>query len=101
MKTLRLFLETAASDQAARMGLQGDGHGDWYDPKTGALVAKTVKGRLKIFQGRQAAQQPDPKQQAAPQQQQQPADVDQLPAPPPIAGPNVSESGEVLEEDEE
>ena len=80
MKTLRLFLETAASDQAARMGLQGDGHGDWYDPKTGALVAKTVKGRLKIFQGRQAAQQPDPKQQAAPQQQQQPADVDQAPA---------------------
>ena len=35
------------------------------------------------------------------QQQGQPADVDQLPAPPPIAGPNVSESGEVLEEDEE
>jgi len=79
MKSLRSFLETVASDQAARMGLQGDGHGDWYDPKTGALVAKTVKGRLKIFQGRQAAQQPDAKQQAAPQQQQQPADVDKAP----------------------
>ena len=35
------------------------------------------------------------------QQQGQPAEVDQLPAPPPIAGPNVSESGEILDEDEE
>ncbi len=79
MKTLRSFLETVASDQASRMGLQGDGHGDWYDPKTGALVAKTVKGRLKIFQGRTQAAQPDAKGKPA-AQQQQPADVDQAPA---------------------
>ena len=31
-----------------RLGLEGDGHGDWYD-KDGTLVAKTVSGKLKFF----------------------------------------------------
>ena len=65
MKTFLQFLseaETTASTRAKQMGLQGDGHGDWYDTK-GKLVAKTVKGQLKIFgQGagpqHQAQQQP-------------------------------------------
>ena len=43
--------ETKASQQAKRLGLVGDGHGDWYDQQ-GNLKAKTVKGELKIFDGR-------------------------------------------------
>jgi hypothetical protein len=39
---------STASQQAARLGLQGNGHGDWYD-NNGKLVAKTVKGSLKFF----------------------------------------------------
>jgi nicotinic acid mononucleotide adenylyltransferase len=52
MKNFKQFVteavETSASAQAKRMGLTGDGHGDWYD-KQGKLVAKTVDGKLKIF----------------------------------------------------
>lgn len=51
MKSFNQFISevvTQASEQAKRMGLQGDGHGDWYD-KEGNLVAKTVSGRLKFF----------------------------------------------------
>ena len=39
---------TKASQEAKRMGLVGDGHGDWYD-RTGKLIAKTVAGELKLF----------------------------------------------------
>jgi len=39
---------TQASQQAKRLGLVGNGHGDWYD-KQGSLKAKTVKGQLKMF----------------------------------------------------
>ena len=73
MKTFTQFLESVASDQAKRMGLQGDGHGDWYD-KTGKLIAKTVSGRLKIFKGREPRQE-DPQAQ----QQQQPASPEEKP----------------------
>lgn len=55
MKTFLSFIkeavETQASSQAKRMGLTGDGHGDWFDSK-GKLVAKTVKGQLKVFSGK-------------------------------------------------
>ena len=47
MKNFFQFLtETTATQQAARLGLQGDGHGGWY--KDGEFVAKTEKGRLKF-----------------------------------------------------
>ena len=39
---------TKASQQAKRLGLVGDGHGDWYDQQ-GNLKAKTVNGELKMF----------------------------------------------------
>lgn len=52
MKSFSQFLieavETSASAQAKRLGLEGDGHGDWYD-KDGTFVAKTVSGKLKFF----------------------------------------------------
>ena len=42
MKSFLQFLtETSASQQAARLGLEGDGHGGWYDRKTGEFTAKT------------------------------------------------------------
>jgi len=63
MKRFTEFLKeasTVASDQAKRMGLQGDGHGDWYNTQ-GELIAKTVKGSLKFFghRGASKADQPD------------------------------------------
>ena len=51
MKSFKKFLSeivTQASTQATKLGLQGDGHGDWYD-KEGNLVAKTVNAKLKFF----------------------------------------------------
>ena len=40
--------ETRASEQAKKLGLVGDGHGDWYNTQ-GEFVAKTVDGQLKFF----------------------------------------------------
>lgn len=40
--------ETRASEQAKKLGLVGDGHGDWYNTQ-GEFVAKTVKGKLEFF----------------------------------------------------
>ena len=58
MKQFHTFITearvTKASQQAKRLGLVGDGHGDWYD-KQGSLKAKTIGGELKMFQGRQKA----------------------------------------------
>ena len=51
MKSFKKFLSeivTQASTQATKLGLKGDGHGDWYD-KEGNLVAKTVNAKLKFF----------------------------------------------------
>jgi hypothetical protein len=51
MKSFTQFINevvTQASTQATKLGLQGDGHGDWYD-KEGNLVAKTVNAKLKFF----------------------------------------------------
>ena len=61
MKSFSQFLkegvETSASTQAKRLGLEGDGHGDWYD-KDGTLVAKTVSGKLKFFgQGKKSKEE--------------------------------------------
>ena len=57
--------EAAAStavQQAQRMGLVGDGHGGWYDKKTGEFVAKTEKGQLKFYNKRQKVGAKDPVQ---------------------------------------
>jgi hypothetical protein len=60
MKSFFQFLsENTATQQAARLGLQGDGHGGWYD-KNGEFVAKTEKGRLKFYNKRQRVGKQDP-----------------------------------------
>ena len=62
MKSFFQFLnESTATQQAARLGLQTDGHGGWYD-KNGEFVAKTEKGRLKFYNKRQRIGQQDPPQ---------------------------------------
>ena len=58
MKSFFQFITESASQQAARMGLQGDGHGGWY--KDGEFVAKTEKGRLKFYNKRQKVAKQDP-----------------------------------------
>ena len=60
MKSFLKFLSESATQQAARMGLTGDGHGGWY--KDGEFVAKTEKGRLKFYNKRQKVGQQDPAQ---------------------------------------
>ena len=63
MKTFKNFLiETSASQQASRLGLEGDGHGGWYDRSTGEFIAKTVKGTLKFYNKRQKVGMRDPAQ---------------------------------------
>lgn len=54
---------TRASAQAKRLGLVGDGHGDWYD-KQGTLKAKTVRGELKMYDPRQAQKDADAEDKA-------------------------------------
>ena len=62
MKNFFQFLSEPAAQQAARLGLQGDDHGGWYDRKTGEFVAKTEKGRLKFYNKRQKVGGKDPEQ---------------------------------------
>ena len=63
MKTFLQFItESTANQQAARLGLQSDGHGGWTDRNTGEFVAKTEKGKLKFFNKRQKVGGKDPAQ---------------------------------------
>ena len=101
MKTFLQFItENTASQQAARLGLEGDGHGGWYDRTSGEFVAKTEKGRLKFYNKRQKVGGKDPVQsekeknlsspntQAPPEEQQQQQQQVQSPdlaaGPPPV-----------------
>jgi hypothetical protein len=55
MKSFFQFISEAsdAATQAQRLGLQGDGHGGWYDRRTNEFVAKTEGGKLKFYNKRQ------------------------------------------------
>ena len=91
MKNFFQFLvETTASQQAARLGLQGDGHGGWYDRKTGEFIAKTEKGQLKFYNKRQRVGAQDPAQterekNISDPNFNDPALQQQAPAPQPVA----------------
>tara|TARA_B100000035_G_scaffold190900_1_gene162993 strand:- start:1612 stop:2886 length:1275 start_codon:yes stop_codon:yes gene_type:complete len=92
MKSFFQFISESAAQQAARLGLEGDGKGSWYDRSTKEFVAKTEKGRLKFYNKRQRVGKDDPNQteleknisdpnftdpglQQQPQQQVEPATV--------------------------
>jgi hypothetical protein len=93
MKSFSRFLSEAtqsqASQQAQKLGLKGDGHGGWLD-RSGKVVARTDKGKLKFTDGRQAkgAEEPAaaPKQAAAPAAQSQAAPQAPVPAAPQAPG---------------
>jgi hypothetical protein len=93
MKSFSRFLSEAtqsqASQQAQKLGLKGDGHGGWLD-RSGKVVARTEKGKLKFTDGRQAkgAEEPAaaPKQAAAPAAQSQAAPQAPVPAAPQAPG---------------
>ena len=81
MKNFFQFISEAslstAVQQAQRMGLVSDGHGGWYDKRTGEFVAKTERGQLKFYNKRQRIGQQDPtqtdKEKNLSQQTQEPA----------------------------
>ncbi len=59
--------ETRASEQAKKLGLNGNGHGDWYNAQ-GEFVAKTVNGMLKFFnKGQRVGERDVPPKTATPQ----------------------------------
>ena len=100
MKSFFRFLRESASQQAARMGLQGDGHGGWYDRSTGEFVAKTEKGRLKFYNKRQKVGGKDPTQTEKEKNISDPNFVDpalqqQEPAPVPKEAPKASMSSDL------
>jgi hypothetical protein len=102
MKSFFQFLSEASAStavqQAARLGLQSDQHGGWYDPKTGEFVAKTEKGQLKFYNKRQRVGQQDPpqteKEKNLSQPTQEPAPQQQEPAAqkPPMVPPEVEKT---------
>jgi hypothetical protein len=103
MKSFSRFLTEAAQSQASmqakKLGLKGDGHGSWID-RSGKVVARTDKGKLKFTDGRQAAaQEPEaaPKQAGAAPVAQQPQAA---PAPVPAApqAPGAAPEGEPEQE---
>ena len=71
MKSFFNFLtearESQASLQAKKLGLRGDGHGEWLD-RSGKSVARTEKGKLVFFDKRQAGglEEPAGKTQVTP-----------------------------------
>ena len=76
MKSFFRFLKEAktsqASDQAERLKLTGDGHGNWYD-KDGNRVAVTKKGRLEMLSKKEKQETDDSSTKpAAKQPEQQP-----------------------------
>jgi hypothetical protein len=102
MKSFSRFLSEAtqsqASMQAQKLGLKGDGHGGWLD-RSGKVVARTDKGKLKFTDGRQAAaQEPEaaPKQAGAAPAAQQPQAAAPSPATP--QAPGAAPEGEPEQE---
>lgn len=92
MKNFFQFLsEASASQQAARLGLEGDGHGGWY--KDGEFVAKTEKGQLKFYNKRQKISGQDPAQTEKEKNLSQPT---QEPAPVPQQEPQAQQPVEMV-----
>lgn len=104
MKSFLNFLteakESQAAMQAKKLGYTGDGHGGWLD-RSGKVVARTEKGKLKYIDGRQAkgAEQPAAgRQPAAAAPTAQPTQAAQPPAPQPQAAPGQAPEEQPAEE---
>jgi hypothetical protein len=104
MKSFLNFLteakESQAAMQAKKLGYTGDGHGGWLD-RSGKLVARTDKGKLKYIDGRQpkGAEQPTTgRQPTAAAPNAQPTQASQAPAPQPQAAPGQAPEEQPAEE---
>jgi hypothetical protein len=103
MKSFFNFLseakESQAATQAKKLGYTGDGHGGWLD-RSGKIVARTEKGKLKYIDGRQAAQQKPKaaKQPAATAPAPPQPKASQAPAPQPKAAPGQTPEEQPAEE---
>ncbi len=104
MKSFLNFLteakESQAAMQAKKLGYTGDGHGRWLD-RSGKVVAKTEKGKLKYIDGRQpkGSEQPAAERQpagAAPSAQ--PTQAAPAPASQPQAAPGQAPEEHPAEE---
>lgn len=103
MKSFLNFLteakESQAAMQAKKLGYSGDGHGGWLD-RSGKVVARTEKGKLKYIDGRRpkGAEEPTAGRQpsAAPTASQPQAA--QAPAPQPQAAPGQAPEEQPAEE---
>jgi hypothetical protein len=104
MKSFLNFLTEAKESQAAlqakKLGYTGDGHGGWLD-RSGKLVARTDKGKLKYIDGRQpkGAEQPAAgRQPAGAAPTAQPTQAAQAPTPQPQAAPGQAPEEQPAEE---
>ena len=104
MKSFLNFLteakESQASMQAKKLGYTGDGHGGWLD-RSGKVVARTEKGKLKYIDGRQPKGAEEPtsgRQPAGGAPTAQPTQAAQAPAPQPQAAPGQAPEEQPAEE---
>jgi hypothetical protein len=103
MKSFLNFLteakESQAAMQAKKLGYSGDGHGGWLD-RSGKLVARTDKGKLKYIDGRQpkGAEQPAAGRPAAAAPTASQPQAAQAPAPQPQAAPGQAPEEQPAEE---
>ncbi len=104
MKSFLNFLSEAKESQAAmqakKLGYSGDGHGGWLD-RSGKLVARTEKGKLKYIDGRQPKGAEEPaaaRRQPAVAPTTQPTQAAQAPAPQPQAAPGQAPEEQPAEE---
>jgi len=104
MKSFFQFLseatESQAATQAKKLGYRGDGHGGWLD-RSGKVVARTEKGKLKFIDGRQPKSVEEPaagRQPTAAASIAQPTQAAQAPAPQPQAAPGQAPEEQPAEE---
>jgi hypothetical protein len=104
MKSFLNFLteakESQAAMQAKKLGYTGDGHGGWLD-RSGKVVARTERGRLKYIDGRQPKGAEEPaagRQPAGAAPTAQPTQAAQAPAPQPQAAPGQAPEEQPAEE---
>ena len=103
MKSFLNFLteakESQASMQAKKLGYTGDGHGGWLD-RSGKVVARTEKGKLKYIDGREAkgAEKPAVERQPTSTPTAQPTATAQAPAQQPQAAPGQAPEEQPAEE---
>jgi len=103
MKSFFHFLTEAKESQAAmqahKLGYKGDGHGGWLD-RSGKVVARTEKGKLKYIDGRQpkGSEEPASQRQSGAVPSAQTTQAPPAPAPQPQVAPGQAPEEQPAEE---